>query len=201
MKDVLELINNIQLVLQYIAPGYLSLLILYFILNKKIDIKSKFISGCLISYILISIVNFLRVKVEYLNHLPNNAFINSIIALFIGIIFFTLFGTITKTTFIRKLTVFFYQRTINDNIWQDVFDYKNGSNLKIYIKDKDYYIIGHLKNHEINTEDSWFAISAFGKYNIEDNTKYNGEEPFLENHNIVYLVRLSDIEHIEVFNK
>lgn len=39
MEEIIKLINNISLVLQYIAPGYLTLLIFYFSLGKKLIIK------------------------------------------------------------------------------------------------------------------------------------------------------------------
>jgi|GEM_PF-1849718 len=200
MEEIIKLINNISLVLQYIAPGYLTLLIFYFSLGKKIDNKSKLISGCLISYILISFVVFLRTQNSYLMSLPNNEFINSIFAFIIGAIFFTLIGIIIKIPVITKIFVFLYHRTINQNIWQDIIDSYNGSNLKLFLKDKNYYVIGHMRNYEENKKECWIAINAFGKYDKNTNQPYNDEPLFLDKENFIYTVRFSDIEHIEVFN-
>lgn len=200
MEEIIKLINNISLVLQYIAPGYLTLLIFYFSLGKKIDNKSKLIPGCLISYILISFVVFLRTQNSYLMSLPNNEFINSIFAFIIGAIFFTLIGIIIKIPVITKIFVFLYHRTINQNIWQDIIDSYNGSNLKLFLKDKKYYVIGHMRNYEENKKECWIAINAFGKYDKNTNQPYNDEPPFLDKENFIYVVRFSDIEHIEVFN-
>ncbi len=69
--------------------------------------------------------------------------------------------------------------------------------MKIYEKGKDYYVTGHHYINEEKGNDSWFAVTAYNKYD-----KNNNE--CIENHssdeNAILAVRLSDIDHIEIFN-
>lgn len=92
-----------------------------------------------------------------------------------------------------------FHKTPNDDIWRDVLDFKNGSNLKLYIKNADYYIIGHFKNIEEKGDDSWIAITAFSKYNKLTNDNYMNEPNYSNDKNVTLTIRLSDIEHMEIF--
>lgn len=92
-----------------------------------------------------------------------------------------------------------FHKTPNDDIWRDVLDLENGSNLKVYLKDKDYYIIGHHKNHEEKGEDSWLALSGYGKFDKITNENYMQEPNFINNSAVIITVRFSDIDYIEIF--
>ncbi|WP_157668735.1 hypothetical protein [Lachnoclostridium phytofermentans] len=87
----------------------------------------------------------------------------------------------------------------NDDIWRDIFNYNQGSNLKVYLKDKPYYIIGHYKLHEEKENNSWFALSAYSKMDKLTNQNYNNEPDYSDREDIIIAVRLSDMEHIEIF--
>ena len=56
-----------------------------------------------------------------------------------------------------------FHKTPNDNIWRDVLDLTHGSNLKLYIRDANYYIIGHHRNIEEKGDDSWIVLTEFIK--------------------------------------
>lgn len=131
--------------------------------------------------------------------IPNTPLVNSAIAFFIGTVFTLLITFIFSRKYFSKMTVFLFHKTLNDDIWHDVLDLKNGSNLKIYLKGKDYYIIGHHKNHEETGNDPWIAISGFALYDKETDNLYKEKDYYLGNQSIIYTVRFSDIEHIEIF--
>lgn len=78
-------------------------------------------------------------------------------------------------------------------------DLKNGSNLRLYLKDKNYYIVGHLKYFEENGNDSWIALSAFSKRYKDDKTLLENENNYSDNSNYIITVRLSDVEYIEIY--
>lgn len=106
---------------------------------------------------------------------------------------------LSQRKWFKKITVKLFHKTLNNDIWRDIFDLENGSNLKVYLKDQDYYIIGHLKNHEEKGNDSWIALSAFAKFDKETNKNYKNEQSYLDKKDIIITVRFSDIEHIEIF--
>lgn len=167
--------------------------------SKKIDNKSSVAFSCAISYLLISFVSFLRIKTK-IKHLPDKAIINSAIAIFIGIVLAFILGIIFTRKWFKNVMVKTIHKTPNDDIWRDVLDLENGSNLKVFLRDEPYYIIGKHKNHEENGEESWLALKAFAKMDKETNEYYKNEPKFLDDDNVIITVRFSDIEYIEIFN-
>lgn len=91
-----------------------------------------------------------------------------------------------------------FHKTPNDDIWRDIFDLENGSNLKIYLKSSEYFVVGHYINIEEKGENSWIAVSAYAKYD-KNNQAYNNEKTHLDEEECIYTIRLSDIDHIEIF--
>lgn len=155
------------------------------------------IFSCAISYVLISLVALIRT--EFLKYLPNTAIINSGLAVIIGIVFSIFCAILSQRKWFKKLTVKLFHKTLNTDIWRDILDLENGSNLKVYLKDKNYYLIGHLKYLEENGNDSWIALNGFAKYDKNENVNYKNEPSYLDRPDIIITVRLSDVEHIEIF--
>ena len=79
----------------------------------------------------------------------------------------------------------------------DVLDLTHGSNLKLYIRDANYYIIGHHRNIEEKGDDSWIVLTEFIKHSKDDNRvieTHDGKEKDM------IAIRLSDVEYAEIFN-
>lgn len=136
---------------------------------------------------------------------------NSAIAIILGTIIVIIVAILFQSEWFNKIMIKIFHKTVNDNIWRDIIDFSHGSNLKVYVKDKDYYILGHHKGQEEKGNDSWIALSAFVKYDKETNKKYKNEPDFSEKEtdtpeeikrkqNTIITIRLEDIEHIEIFN-
>ncbi len=193
-KDILD---NLPLILQYIIPGYLTIKWFEFVLSKKTESRNLLIFSCAISYCLLSLTSLLRIK--WIRNIPDTAFINSALCVILGLIIVSIIAILSQQKWFKKITVKFFHKTLNDDIWRDVLDLENGSNLKVYLKDKDYYLIGHHKNHEEKGNDSWLALSGFAKFDRETNTNYKSEPNYINNEKIIITVRFSDIEHIEIF--
>ncbi len=185
------------LILQYIVPGYISIVVFNFALSKKINIKDTLIAGCVVSYSLLSMVSLIRIR--WFHWIPDTAIINSGLSILIGIIVVCLIAILSQRKWFRKLTVKLFHKTLNNDIWRDILDLENGSNLKVYLKDKEYYIIGHHKNHEEKGDDSWLALSAFAKFDKVTNQNYKNEPGYLDKKDVMIALRFSDIEHIEIF--
>lgn len=168
-----------------------------FALSKKIDVKNVLVTSCVISYALLAVISLIRVK--WFSWIPNTAIINSGLSIIIGVLFACLISILSQRKWFRKITVKLFHKTLNDDIWRDVLDLENGSNLKVYLKGRDYYIIGHHKNHEEKGNDSWLALSAFAKIDKETNNNYKNEPSYLDKSDVLITIRFSDIEHIEIF--
>lgn len=186
--------------LQYFIPGYWTLVIFKYFCSKKLEAHITNIMSCVISYILLTTVSMLRLSVNIPKIvIPDNEIINSFIAIILGTIIAILISMLFSAKWFSKITVKIFHKTLNDEMWRDVLDLENGSNLKIYLRNEPYYIIGHHKNHEEKGEESWLAVSAFAKYDKNTNKNYNNEPSFLDDENVIYTIRFSDIEHIEIF--
>lgn len=156
------------------------------------------ILSCTISYVGVSIVSTILSLSKLTAYNANTYFVSAITSIIL-IILSIISSFVYQSKFLKNIMVKHFHRNLCDNIWVDLFDLKNGTNLKVYIKEKDYYIIGHYKCHEDKENDNWIAISAFSKYDVETNTAYKEEPDFTNDENVFCVVPFSDIEHIEVF--
>lgn len=128
--------------------------------------------------------------------MPNTVLINSSLCFIIGTISGLVVARLYASNKLKKFMVKYFHKTPNDDIWRDVLDFEKGSNLKIYVKDADYYVIGHHKNHEEKGNESWLALSAFGKYKKVDNQCIIN---YHDSPSTLFTIRFNDIEHIEIF--
>lgn len=199
IKELEFLIDNIPTLLQYFIPGYWVIFVFRYFCSKKISDNMNHIMSCVISYILVALVSLMRSRFERVSLLPDTPITNSAISILIGTVLAIIVAILFSSKRFSKITVFLFNKTPNDDIWRDVLDLKKGSNLKIYLKNEEYYIIGHHKNHEDKEGESWLAVSAFGKFDKETNKNYRNEPSFLNDENVIYTIRFSDIEHIEIF--
>lgn len=156
--------------------------------------------SCVLSYIYISLISLLF---QICNHiyflLENHPLVISALAFFLGSILSLICAKIYTSSLFKEVMVKTFHKTPNDDIWRDVLDLDNGSNLKVYLRNQDYYLIGHHKNHEEKDGESWLALSGFCKINKSTNQNYGTEPSFLNREDVIITVRFSDIEHIEIF--
>ena len=200
IKELNAVLDSIPTLLQYFIPGYWTIFIFKYFCSKKITHYITNIMACVISYILISFTILSRARFDFLDNVPNVPIINSCIAIMLGTVSAIVVAMLFSSKWFSKITVLLFHKTPNEDIWRDVLDLRNGSNLKIYIKSADYYIIGHHKNHEEKEGDCWLAVTAFAKYDKKTNLICKNEPSFLDDENVIYTIRFSDIEHIEIFN-
>ena len=94
--------------------------------------------SCVVSYILMAIITFMRVKIGFLLLIPDNALVNSAIAIFMGTVLSICIALIVSRKWFSNVMVYWFHKTTNDDIWREVINWKDGSNLKIYLKDQEY---------------------------------------------------------------
>lgn len=154
------------------------------------------IMSCVISYIWISLittVNALFIR----SNIVNNPLIMSGLSIILSTMFACILAKCFNSTKFKNWMVAHFHHTPNEDIWLDVLDFENGSNLKVYVKDKDYYVIGNYRCYEEKGQDSWLALSGYGKFSIENNEEI--KPSYLNDKNVIITFRFSDIEHIEIF--
>lgn len=169
-----------------------------FATSKKFDGKSMAIISVAISYILLSLIAFIRIG--WLKFVPDTPIINSGLSTLLGVIITLSLSMIYRTEWLKNFCAKIFRKTPHKDIWNDVIDFKNGSSVKAYIKDKPYYVIGYVKHIEEKGSDSYIAIGGFAKYNKITNEPMMNEPNFTNYENVAYVVHLSNVEHMEVFN-
>lgn len=196
IEYIVNVIDDIPKILQYFVPGVVFIVIIRTFSLKNFARNYTIIFSCVISYLFISLVgtvNSLTINRDVFREPIVVSGISILLALVTGVSVALLFNS----EYFKEYTLKYFHKTLYDDIWQDVFDFKNGTNLKIYIKDRNYYIIGHYKFNEEKEENSWIALSAYSMYSKEQNELI--EPSYSDNENVLITLRMKDIEHIEVF--
>lgn len=175
--------------MQYFVPGYLSILVFQMCSNKKISSNTLLILSCALSYISLSLISCVK-QID-------NVFIMSgisFIVLFIGALMLAWANTHKKFS---ELSAKFFRRTMHNSIWEDIVDFKNGTNLKVHLKNKDYCVVGHFSYVEESTKNPWLSISGYGIYT--DDTNEPIEARYLNNEEMSMMVKMDDVDYIEIF--
>lgn len=143
IKEIQLIVNNIPTILQYFIPGYWSIFLFKYFCSKQISTHMMNIMSCVVSYILIIMATLANSCFQI--NTSNLVIVNSAIAVVIGTLLSIIISVIFSRKWFKNVLVFLFCKTPNDNIWRDILDLTNGSNLKIYLKEKDYYIMGIIK--------------------------------------------------------
>jgi hypothetical protein len=150
--------------------------------------------SCVISYTLISFVKFINDT-----FIHNSAIASlwgiSVISIILGVALSLLFSWVFGTKQFKNILVDTFNKSPHDDIWDNIIDFQNGSNIKVYLKDRDYYIIGHFKNVEEHGKDSWIAFKKHIILNRKDNIVIednSGRDAYIA-------IKVEDIEYVEVF--
>lgn len=196
METISQILENIPVLLQYYLPGLWTITIFKYFSSKEIQEESQTILSCVISYVLLAMSDLLA-------NIPCWGFIRASVwgRSSISVIFGTILAFLSSIIFCSKpfscVTVKLFHKTPNDNIWRDVLDLSNGSNLKLYIREADYYVMGQHRNIEEKGDDSWIVLTGFIKCSKSDDEEIEDHEG---NQKDMIVIRMSDVEYAEVFN-
>lgn len=185
----LLIVQNIPTFLQYFLPGYWAIILFSFLNSKKIDRKMILVLSCLFSYLSITLISLFK-------QIENTIILSGVSFVMLTILTIAV-STLYSTKLFKKILVNLFHKTPHADIWRDVLDFENGSNLKVYFKNSDVGFIGHHLVHEERGDDSWFAISAPIKFDVKTNETIDASNK--DNENNILTFRLNDVEHIEVF--
>lgn len=145
--------------------------------------------SCLFSYLSITLISLFK-QID-------NTLVLSGVSFMVLTVLVIIVSILYSAKWFKGVLVKLFHKTPHSDIWSDVLEFDKGSNLKVYFKNNDIGIIGHHVVHEEKGDDSWFAISAPIKFNIE--TEEAIDDSNKDKEDVIVTFRLSDVEHIEVF--
>jgi len=86
-------------------------------------------------------------------------------------------------------------KTIHEDIWRNIIDYKNGTILKIYLKSQSAIYIGKLAIHEERSLDSWFVLKDYICMYLEKNEEFDSS---LCPQPTAVAINLNEVERVEL---
>lgn len=196
METISQILENIPVLLQYYIPGLWAITVFKYFCSKEIRAESQTILSCVVSYVLLSIADLLA-NISFLGFTKNSVWGKSGISIILGTLLAFFVSWIFCAKWFSQVMVKLFHKTPNDNIWRDVLDLRNGSNLKLYIRGEDYYVVGHHRIIEEKGDDSWIVLTGFVKLNKSDDTELESHK---EDNKSMIAIRLADVEYAEIFN-
>lgn len=145
--------------------------------------------SCLFSYLSIALISLFKQI--------NNTLVLSGVSFIVLTTLTIVVSILYSAKWFKKVLVKLFHKTPHSDIWHDILEFDKGSNLKVSFKGNDVGIIGHHVVHEEKGDDSWFAISAPIKFNVQ--TEETIDDSNKDNEEVIVTFRLSDVEHIEVY--
>lgn len=181
--------DSIPLILQYIVPGYLCLTTVKVIRHIELDLSVVWMLSIVISALTASLVSIFFPDTSTL---PWIVLVYSALDVLLGAIVAWIYE-LPKAQ--NALTALFHI-VPGISVLRDAVDWTNGADLKIRLKDADYYLMGHIYTVGGTGEDQWVSIS-----NPERLTLDNEKKESWEGDNRVYMViPLSEVQYITVLN-
>lgn len=187
----------------YIVPDMINLFLSGFIFmytyswlnNKKIDISLMTIWSLLISFLVKSLYAALHTFI--LSGVEINDSIKIITYSATGFLLAIIFTYLKKTKLFTILLYRFNNKSINDDIFDDIIDYDKKTMLNIYLKSSNIYYVGRFSYREENGTDSWISLVDYCCVDKDTNEKIFDPEQGGLNSSVA--INLNNIERIELF--
>lgn len=185
IKDLLPIIPDLT---DLFLSGLLFLMIYGWLNTKRYDISLLTLWSLFISHI---------IKICY-DITPINLAKPYMSALYIltGIVLAVLITWLKRREIIGKIISSFNNKSINDDIFDDVIDYDKRTLMRVYLKSSNIYYLGRFAYREENGNDSWICLFEFGVIDKETNDEiYDPSNCDLKSS---VVINLSNVERIEL---
>lgn len=196
--------GTIQIVTQFFFPGYLSLVVFLHLTGKKTGKDVAIFVALAIGFILNFLSYSLRIMLRetflqktILSTLNRDA-VNLTVSVVIGVSSALILAAINNSNWFSKAMIKVFNKSPNEDIWFDVIDFKLGASAKIYEKGGNGYIGGNIRHIEKDGDETWIALSGYWKQEVGKSLQ--DVENHIKNPEDYYVQKLSNIEHIELFN-
>lgn len=191
IKDLIPIMSDL---INLFLSGFIFMYAYNWINNKKIDTSILAICSLFISTLIRSFYSAIHIFV-----LPNikiHDAIKIIVYSFTGFLFAVLLTRIKSTKVFIHMLYIVNNKSINDDIFDDIIDYDKRTMMNIYIKSSDVYYIGRFSFREENGIDSWISLVEYCCVDKKTNNKLF--EPAEGGLCSSVAIHLKDIERIEI---
>lgn len=191
LKDIIDIVPEL---INLFLSGFVFMYVYIWLNNKKIDLSLMTLWSLFISALVKSFCSVLHTLILPTVMIPDAAKI--LVFTVTGFLLAILFTYLSKT---KPFTILLYKinnKSINDDIFEDIIDYDKQTMLQIYLKNSDCLYIGTFKMREEKGLDSYIVLIDYASLN-----KTTKEIIFMPSENDKYstvAINLRDIERIEL---
>lgn len=180
---------QLPVIFEYFIPGFIFICVFQYFTSRKFG--SYIVMGSVaISYLLKAICSWLHtiIFIDVSFGWNKRAIILCVLAFILSIICVV----VSELKIINKISLKINNKSLHDDVWNDVIDYKNGTTLRLVCEDCTYQ--GVLVEHEEKGNDSWFVLKDY--IVDEDNTIYKAKEMGFP---CRIVVNLKDVKRVELY--
>lgn len=191
LKDLIYMIPDL---IGLFLPGFIFMITYNWLNNNKNDISLITIWSLFISVLIKSFCTTIHSFV-----FRNVQFIDSskiIIYSLMGVLLSFLIIWLKKSVIIQRLLYISNNKSINNDIFDDIIDYEEPTMMKICIKNSSVYYVGKFCFREEKGLDSWIALINYCYADKKTNEViYDSCSSGL---NSIMIINLKDVERIEI---
>lgn len=160
LNDTIKiLIENLPKIFIYFVPGAIFLSITAFICSKRnSDYKYYIFKSIVISYMIIKFIELIQAISYKISPFLTEQILAIIIAILSAYFLSILY---TSSKFEKILSFFKINKTVHDNIWNDIIDYEKGTYILAYVPSEKIVYQGLFQRHEERDGDVYITISNY----------------------------------------
>lgn len=188
--------------LVYIVPDLINLFLSGFIFvrtynwmnSKKTDISFLTVESLFISFLIQSFYSALHDV--FLSYVSINYSLKILIYSVTGFLLAIIFTFFKRSKFISVVLYKINNKSINNDIFDDVIDYQKRTLMRIFIKSSNLYYIGKFSYREENGINSWICLIDY--CSVDSSTNDTIFDPSQSNIKSSVIINCKDIERIEL---
>ncbi len=137
--------------------------------NKKMDISILTIWSLFISTLIKSLYSMIHIFILSNIKIPDA--IKIMIYSLTGLLLALLLTRFKKAKIFNRLLYEVNNKSINDDIFDDIIDYEKRTMMNVYIKSSDIYYVGRFSFREEKGIDSWITLVEYCRVDKKTNSK------------------------------
>lgn len=162
--------------------------------NKKMDISILTIWSLFISALIKSFYSVIHIFLLSSIKIPDA--IKVVVYSSTGLLIALLLTRFKKAKIFNRLLYDVNNKSINDDIFDDIIDYDKRTMMNVYIKSSDVYYVGRFSFREENGIESWITLIEYFRVDKKTNNKiFDPAEGGLYSS---VAINLKDVERIEI---
>lgn len=191
LKDLIPIMSDL---INLFLSGFIFMYTYNWFNNKKMDISILTIWSLFISALIKSFYSVIHIFLLSSIKIPDA--IKVVVYSSTGLLLALLLTRFKKAKIFNRLLYDVNNKSINDDIFDDIIDYDKRTMMNVYIKSSDVYYVGRFSMREEKGLESWITLIEYFRLDKKTNNKiFDPVEGGLYSS---VAINLKDVERIEV---